>query len=374
MREVSFFRRWKDFYLRQNKNVIDPEGRYIATCLIEVLRENKKFTKKFSPRKEIYNNTFSCEYSFSGKKQRRYADAVSLDRDGNPVVFIEIKMDDDFLSGQLSDYKRECKKTNADLIVITRYPVCASDRKIIRKDGNGIDLTWSHVREMILDSNSIEKNPITRFFLQFLEEENMIYTKLDKEDQNTINHYCKRLFLNSNNGQTTFGTGRGSTVFLIPDVQKKILSNLEYLIHSLFPMKASTFSYDLISCSALSINRKNICREKKGKECEEKVTVSVEDFAMIRSEKDKKRRMISSAEGRGGGILYFYASSYKILKKGHSEFGFAISKINSKNFDIYFYIQSCDNDIFDYVKIKFDISERDLVQVASELLKSNSVK
>lgn len=174
MRVRSFFSNIQSQLVERNKR--DPLGRYLAMCLQEAMRENRKLANWVVPGlRSAGPIDIRREYRYSASNSRR-ADLAIQDRVQEDVLaLIEIKVEDSLTKGQAWDYREYARRTGCPLVVISRWPLTVKERSLL---GNSRPREIStndlcHAAQMLRGPNF----PVTALLATYLEENEMVYTR-----------------------------------------------------------------------------------------------------------------------------------------------------------------------------------------------------
>jgi hypothetical protein len=223
----SFFSRFKD------NLKMDFGGRYLEAILMEVLKEDLSILEILFPKidKQIIKNRKYVEIGLEGifptqNKKKRFADLV-VKYKGKYKALLEIKYADQPLPNQIADYIRYAKKNNICFTYLTQYPPKKDDLQTILSETNDRykHLLYGKFYKELLNRNK-NRNPVTKLFCEFLEENVMIYDK-DINYDSLLLLLIKGLYVKHNTG---FGRKVSkANVNSIPIIWDKLIGNVTVL-------------------------------------------------------------------------------------------------------------------------------------------------
>jgi hypothetical protein len=177
----NFFSRFK------NHLNFDYGGRYLEVILCEVIKDDLSLLKVVFPEIEINISKsksidIAIEDLFPSKfRTHRRADLV-VKENGIHKALLEIKYKDEPQEFQIEDYLKYSKKNGICFTYLTQYIPKEEDLNLIRnmQSNRYVAMLFSGLFRKIKDRK--KNNPVTQLFLNFLEEEFMIYNQEINED------------------------------------------------------------------------------------------------------------------------------------------------------------------------------------------------
>jgi hypothetical protein len=214
----SFFTRLQSWFKA------DQSGRFLAHILCEVARNQPEAMRDILcevwglGRRSLPGLTLQAEYSFRGKRGRRYADIAvfASPADVEPLGLIEIKYRDRLTA--------ETESRPAQLVDYADWVATDTKRRILVLSRETLDLgevparTWTEMARLLRGHTS--KSELVKLLVDHLEEEGIVMQKVETR---AVVGFVKRLLCPRSGAGRQAGNLEGPTEF------GKLLKNLQLL-------------------------------------------------------------------------------------------------------------------------------------------------
>jgi hypothetical protein len=212
-------------------------GRYLGTILSELAASEplsfKTILSDAHIKIDLTNSSVTTEFPFKGKHQRRLADLAVLNRQGTPLLLIEIKDRDGLKSNedQIRDYiyyLDHHSTSTTSFLFLSRYEPHAEDERVLLKaKQRGLRLFTLKFCELYGSLRT--DRPIAGLLRQYLEEIGVTYREIETESaEKGLKYLAKQAFQFSDNPGFK-GLNNASTLDGFSDVTVALLDNLATL-------------------------------------------------------------------------------------------------------------------------------------------------